>query len=79
MSGAGTKPVLVTGGAGFIGSNLADRLASAGQHVLVFDALARPGVEANLQWLRRKHPQRISAVIADIRDADAVRAAAADA
>ena len=29
--------VLVTGGAGFIGSHLADRLASEGHHVLVFD------------------------------------------
>ena len=29
------KPVLITGGAGFIGSHLADRLASEGEHVLV--------------------------------------------
>ena len=44
-------PVLVTGGAGFIGSNLADRFAREGHDVLVFDALARPGVERNLAWL----------------------------
>jgi hypothetical protein len=55
------KPLLVTGGAGFIGSNLADRLAQDGHDVLVFDALARPGVEANLEWLRRRHPARITA------------------
>ena len=50
------RPILVTGGAGFIGSNLADRLAGQGHDVLIYDALARPGVEANLAWLRRRHP-----------------------
>src|SRR3712207_7854836 len=64
----GRRPVLVTGGAGFIGSNLADRLAREGHDVLIYDALARPGVEGNLAWLRKRHPERISAVVADIRD-----------
>ncbi|WP_081689167.1 NAD-dependent epimerase/dehydratase family protein [Inquilinus limosus] len=72
----GLRPVLVTGGAGFIGCNLADRLARDGHHVLVLDALARPGVERNLDWLRRTHPGRISAVIDDLRNGDAVAAAA---
>ena len=76
MSAAG--PILVTGGAGFIGSNLADRLASEGRHVRVFDALAREGVERNLAWLKQRHPDRISHVMADIRDADAVARAAQD-
>ena len=71
-----SRPVLVTGGAGFIGSNLADRLAREGQDVLVFDALTRPGVQRNLEWLQRRHPRRVSAAVADIRDADAVRDAA---
>jgi CDP-paratose 2-epimerase len=73
------KPILVTGGAGFIGSNLADRLAREGHDVLVFDALARAGVERNLNWLKARHPKRISSVIADLRDADAVAQAARDA
>jgi CDP-paratose 2-epimerase len=73
------RPVLITGGAGFIGSNLADRLAQEGCDILVFDALARAGVEANLAWLKRKHPSRISSVIADIRDGAAVEAAVRDA
>jgi CDP-paratose 2-epimerase len=67
---------LVTGGAGFIGSNLADRLARDGHDVLIYDALARPGVEGNLAWLRKRHPERISAVIADIRDEAALSEAA---
>ncbi len=73
------RPVLVTGGAGFIGCNLADRLAGEGHHVRVFDALARAGVERNLAWLKSRHPERISSVIGDIRDADAVAEAAKDA
>jgi CDP-paratose 2-epimerase len=75
----GRKPVLVTGGAGFIGSNIADRLAREGHDVLVYDALARPGVDRNLAWLTERHPKRISNVIADVRDAEALAQAAKDA
>lgn len=70
-----TQTVLVTGGAGFIGSNLADRLASDGHRVRIFDALARPGVERNLAWLTSRHGDRIEPVIADIREADKLAAA----
>jgi len=73
------RPVLVTGGAGFIGSNLADRLAREGHDVLVYDALARPGVETNLAWLKQRHPERIKAVIADVRDTAQLSDAAAQA
>jgi CDP-paratose 2-epimerase len=62
------RPVVITGGAGFLGCNLAERLASDGRDVLVVDSLARAGVESNLAWLRRRHPQRVTAEIADIRD-----------
>jgi len=74
-----TQPILITGGAGFIGSNLADRLAGEGHDVLVFDALARAGVDRNLAWLKSRHPQKISSAIADIRDEQAVIDAAKDA
>ncbi len=79
MTDAYRQPILVTGGAGFIGSNLADRLARDGHDVLIFDALTRPGVEANLKWLTSRHPAKVSVRIADIRDEAAVHAAAAGA
>jgi CDP-paratose 2-epimerase len=66
---------LITGGAGFIGSNLAHRLLEGGERVRVFDNLSRPGVEQNLQWLRETHGDRVEAVIGDVRDAAQVRSA----
>jgi len=72
---AGTGPVLITGGAGFIGSNLADRLAGAGRRVRILDSLARPGVAANLDWLTKRHGALIEPIVADIRDASALDAA----
>jgi len=71
-------PVLITGGAGFIGSTLADRLAREGKSVLIYDSLARPGVEENLAWLRERHPHRISCAINDIRDKTALSDAVHD-
>lgn len=47
------RPVLITGGAGFIGTNLAHRLLSSGRTVLLYDNPSRAGVEENLRWLRR--------------------------
>jgi CDP-paratose 2-epimerase len=64
--------VLVTGGAGFIGSNLADRLVSDGHQVIVYDALLRQGVERNLAWLEDRHGDKIIAAAADVRDAQSL-------
>jgi CDP-paratose 2-epimerase len=72
-------PVLVTGGAGFIGSNLAHRLAHDGHDVIILDALARAGVETNLDWLKQRHGARIHPIIADVRDEDALAKAVRDA
>jgi CDP-paratose 2-epimerase len=75
------RPVLVTGGCGFIGCNMADRLASRGNEVLILDNLARAGVRENAQWLKARHGERINIVVADIREPipviDAVRDARA--
>ena len=73
-----TQPTtLITGGAGFIGSNLAHRLLASGRRVRVLDNLSRPGVEDNLQWLRQQHGELLEFVRADIRDAAAVNDAMA--
>jgi CDP-paratose 2-epimerase len=69
------KYTLITGGAGFVGVNLADRLLSEGKKVAVLDNLSRPGVETNLAWLKEKHPQHLKVLLADIRDRAAVAAA----
>jgi CDP-paratose 2-epimerase len=76
-----TRPVLVTGGCGFIGCNLADRLAGRGNEVIVLDNLARAGVRENAQWLKSRYGERVNIVIGDIREPisviDAVREASA--
>lgn len=70
--GSGERVTLITGGAGFVGANLAHRLLEEGRRVLVFDNLSRPGVERNLEWLRRSHPEGLEVMVADVRDAYAV-------
>lgn len=68
------RKALITGGAGFIGSNLAERLLSTPDvHVRIFDNLARAGVVHNLEWLRSlPGAERLQIVQGDVRDARAV-------
>ena len=67
------KYTLITGGAGFIGTNLAHRLLSKGHKVCIFDNLSRAGVEENWAWLRNAYGDRVWLERADIRDRDALR------
>jgi len=62
--------VLVTGGAGFIGSHFAARLANAGDDVVVLDKLTYAGNRANLEGVPHEFHQ------GDIADPEAVAASA---
>jgi len=57
---------LITGGAGFIGSNVARRLIQQRHSVVVFDNLSRPGAAKNLEWLRGAGNFQL--VTGDVRD-----------
>jgi CDP-paratose 2-epimerase len=75
----GDRPVLIIGGAGFIGTNLAAHLASLGRRVRIYDNLSRPNVEQNVAWLESEHRDAIEVQIADVRDRGELRRAVADA
>ena len=63
---------LITGGAGFIGCNLADALLRDGEAVTVLDNLSRPRTDQNLGWLQERHGAALQFVHADVRDAAAM-------
>lgn len=46
------QTALVTGGCGFVGSNVAARLLQDGSRPILFDNMAREGAAQNLQWLQ---------------------------
>jgi CDP-paratose 2-epimerase len=69
---------LITGGAGFIGTNLAHRLLRAGRRVRIYDNLSRSGAEENLRWLRAVHGSRLQFHRGDVRNPADLRAVLAD-
>lgn len=69
------KHVLITGGAGFIGSNLANRLLSQGLRVRILDNLSRENVDRNVGWLRSVHGRRVEIRAADVRHPGEVESA----
>jgi CDP-paratose 2-epimerase len=72
-------PIVVTGGSGFIGSNLADSLLRDGEDVIILDNLGRSGVDQNLAWLTERHGDRVHPVLADVRDLRGIETAFGDA
>ena len=69
------RRILITGGAGFIGCNLADRLVQDGHSVTVLDNLSRRGTDKNLAWLRERHGSKFQFVQGDIRNAETMNQA----
>jgi len=67
------KYTLITGGAGFVGSNLADALLASGEAVVILDDLSRAGVESNVKWLREKHGERLRVEVGDVAEAGRIR------
>ncbi len=64
--------VLITGGTGFIGSNLAAHWLELGYNVRILDNLSRSGTEKNVAWLETLENQNLEVLQKDIRDFDAV-------
>jgi len=69
---------IVTGGCGFVGTNLTDALLRQGHCVTVIDDLSRHGSESNLTWLRMRHSTHWQFLQGDIRDSSTVSQVIAD-
>ena len=72
--------IFITGGAGFVGCNLAAHHLRLGNHVTIFDNLARPRTAHNLAWLKKLKldntvAQSLQTYIGDIRHEDELREA----
>jgi CDP-paratose 2-epimerase len=68
-----SRHFLVTGGAGFIGSNYVSRLLKRGEEVTIYDNLSRNGARLNLDWLEETYgPRSFHLVQGDVRDADLI-------
>lgn len=64
-----SKHYLITGGAGFIGSNYVQRLLERGEQVTIYDNLSRPGAALNLKWLSQGHSDgAFELIVGDVRD-----------
>ena len=72
---AGSKRILITGGAGFVGSHLADGLLRAGHKVRVIDDLT-PQVHSN--GLPDYLSPDVELIVGDVRDPNRMRAVLAD-
>ena len=68
-----TKNYLITGGAGFIGSNYVHKLLARGENVTILDNFSRGGAPRNLEWLEKTFGRDSFRVIrGDVRDAPLV-------
>ncbi|NWG33825.1 MAG: GDP-mannose 4,6-dehydratase [Chloroflexi bacterium] len=75
-----TRNYLITGGAGFIGSNYARRLIQRNEHVIIFDNLSRAGAQRNVDWLKSQFgDDAFRLIVGDVRSVSQIAEAAKDA
>jgi CDP-paratose 2-epimerase len=75
-----SKKYLITGGAGFIGSNYVHRLLERGEKVTIYDNLSRAGASKNMAWLQGTFGENDSKlIVGDVADAAHLTEAAVDA
>lgn len=77
--GRNGRHILITGGAGFIGCNLAAHYARRGQRVMILDNHSRPGVAENVRWLKQQFGTNIVSRQEDVLNRGAVQSAVAGA
>lgn len=65
--------VLITGGIGFVGTNLAGRLLREGHRVTIIDNMARAGVVWNAAHLLGQYGNRVKIMAVDVRDRGVLR------
>jgi CDP-paratose 2-epimerase len=71
---------LVTGGAGFIGSNYVHRLIQRGEKVTIYDNLSRAGAPRNIDWLEETFGKdAFRLIVGDLRSADLITESAKEA
>ncbi len=65
-----SKNIFISGGAGFIGSNIARYHFAKGDKITVYDNLSRVGTEKNIKWLEKisKGSKKFKFIKGDIRD-----------
>ena len=75
-----TRNYLITGGAGFIGSNYVHKLIQRGESVTIFDNLSRAGAPRNVDWLQKEFGENgFRLIVGDVRNADQIAEAAKEA
>ena len=66
--------IFISGGAGFIGSNLAKYHIGKKDEVIIYDNLSRKGTELNLTWLKKiSKNKNFKFVNGDVRDLDSIK------
>ncbi len=63
---------LITGGCGFVGSNLTHSLLEDGEEIVILDNLSRIGAEINLSWLQKNHRKGFEFINEDTRNAEEI-------